>query len=546
MHPKNLPRKTVLVTTILLLLASPLFTLQAASFDLTQTSEYNQFVHTYYDTPQGNITYLDKPIFPVHLNESQIPIGGNWTISCPLEAGHNYRIFLYGKWASVTTTSSTAKTDYDLYVYNPQGALEASRTEAAGVIEYITSGNSEYFTPKHTGNYTFLIKNDARESSGAEPATFMIIENIECNKWYTVPIEGKNPDSTSRLRTTWAYEFTTVNDTYVEVHLEVPSSLDMYEARLYLMTEVRSPTTRADTLPTEQGLYGVESSSKIGGYNFDTNGSSRGVSYASCPARGQDMTLNHTSGGGTNHYYLVLIGEEGTGDVKLLIKTIFRNITLSQVGAISKVLPDTPVNLSYKTDSSNVEAANLTYTTDNWVTSKTIRMLVSGQTCNATIPGQLAGTTVKYIIHAIDTIRNSMQTSGSFSVKAQPTLTIDVAEETVFTGQNITVTGMMTPAAENAVVTLTFFSSKETQTVNCPVNSDGTFSGTYAPTSEGQWAVLANAPETKSTWAVDSAQYVVTVKEMPLYQKYATYIAAALIIMLFVGGAIYFLKFNGK
>ena len=119
MQTKHLPRKLAITTITLIILASPLFTLNAASFDLTTTNEYTQFVHTYYNTPQGNITYLDKPTFPVYLNETQIPIGGNWTISCPLKANHNYRIFCYGKWASVTQTQSTAKTDYDLYVIQP-------------------------------------------------------------------------------------------------------------------------------------------------------------------------------------------------------------------------------------------------------------------------------------------------------------------------------------------------------------------------------------------------------------------------------------------
>jgi hypothetical protein len=359
MHTKQLPHKLAITTITLIILTSPLFTLYAASFDLTTTNEYKQFVHTYYNSQQGNITYLDKPIFRVYLNDSQVPIGGNWTISCPLKAGHNYRVFCYGKWASVTTTQSTAKTDYDIFVYNPSGNLEASHTEAAGVTETITTANSGFFTPQTSGNYTFLIKNDARESSGAEQATFMIIENLETNQWYTIPIDGKAQDSTSKLETTQAYEFTTTNDTYVEVYVDVPNTLDMYEARLYLMTDTNSPITSTSQLPTESGLYGTQSGS-IGGYNFNTNASSRGVSYSSCSVRGQDMILNFTSTTETNHYYLVLLGEEGAGDVKLLIKTIFRDITLTQVGSVVKVYPNTPIELKYVTDSSKLEKGNLT------------------------------------------------------------------------------------------------------------------------------------------------------------------------------------------
>ncbi|HSV49352.1 MAG TPA: hypothetical protein VLH35_03470 [Candidatus Acidoferrales bacterium] len=545
MHTRNLARKVAVHTIALIILLSPLFTLQATSFNLTQTNEYNQFVHTYYNSPQGNITYLDKPIFPVYLNDSQIPIGGNWTISCPLEAGHNYRVFCYGKWASVTSTSSTAKTDYDIYVYNPSGNLETSHTEAAGVIESITSENGAFFTPKNSGNYTFVIKNDARESAGAEQATFMIIENIECNQWYTIPIEGKASDSSSNPKTTRAYEFTTTNVSFVEVYIDVPNTLDMYEARLYLMTDTNSPTINAVALPTETGLYGT-ATGNIGGYNFDTNASSRGVSYASCASRGQNMALNYTTSTGTNHYYLVLMGEEGTGDVELLIKTIFSNITLTQINKIGKVHPDTAIDFAFATDSSNLAAANLTYSTDNWATTENKPMVVSGQTCNASIPGQTAGANVQYKVDAVDVVKNTISASGSYSVKAQPTLSINRIGEQAYTGDNITVTGTMMPTDEAAMVTITFFSSTETQTVSCQVQPDGTFSGSYAPGTTGNWAVLANVAETTSTWAVDSSQQVVTVKEMPLYQRYATYIAVGLILALFIGGSLYFFKFSGK
>jgi hypothetical protein len=541
----NLQQKVTINAIILILLVSPLFISQVTSFDLTQTNEYNQFVNTYYNSPQGNITYLDKPIFPVYLNDTQIPIGGNWTVSCPLKAGHNYRVFCYGKWASVTSTSSTAKTDYDIYVYNPSGSLETSHTDAAGVIEYITSDDETFFTPKNSGNYTFLIKNDARESAGAEQATLMIIESIECNQWYTIPIEGKADDSTSNPKTTAAYEFTTTNVSYVEVYIDVPDTLDMYEARLYLMTDEKSPIINSVTVPTESGLYGTVTGN-VGGYNFDTNASSRGVSYASCSSSGQNMILNYTASTGTNHYYLVLIGEEGTGNIEFLFKTIFSNITLSQVKTIGKVYPNTTVDLAFVTDSSKLAAANLTYSVDNWATTEKKTMAISNQICNASIPGQMAGVTVQYKVDAIDVVKNTMSASGSYSVKAQPTLNITLPEEMAYTGENITVMGTITPVDDETMVILTFFSSTETQTVSCQVKQDGTFIGGYAPGTAGDWAVLANVAETSSTWAVDSSQQVVTVKDMPLYQRYATYIAVGLILALFIGGSLYFLKFSGK
>ena len=85
--------------------------------------------------------------------------------SAPLQAGHNYHVYCYGAWVNI---SSAAKTDYDIYVYDPQGNLESSHTEAAGFPEHLgTTTNDALFTPNQSGNYSFVIKNDPRESQGA-------------------------------------------------------------------------------------------------------------------------------------------------------------------------------------------------------------------------------------------------------------------------------------------------------------------------------------------------------------------------------------------
>lgn len=68
-------------------------------------------------------------MFPVQISDNQIRIGENWTIICPLQIGHNYHIYFYG---SYVDTSSTAKTDYNVYVYDPEGNLESSHTQSAG------------------------------------------------------------------------------------------------------------------------------------------------------------------------------------------------------------------------------------------------------------------------------------------------------------------------------------------------------------------------------------------------------------------------------
>ena len=170
-------------------------------------------------------------MFPVLINSSQIAIGENWTIICPLQANHNYHIYCYGAWIN---TSSTAKTDYDFYVYDPEGNLVSTHTESAGLPPHLgTTVNEPLFTPTQSGNYSFVIINNPVDSQGAQQATFMIIENLQCDQWYTTYIEGTN-DGNSTFYTNWAYEFVT-NASHVELYVNVPQTLDMYEARLYLM-----------------------------------------------------------------------------------------------------------------------------------------------------------------------------------------------------------------------------------------------------------------------------------------------------------------------
>jgi hypothetical protein len=254
MHRKtNLWPEGASLIVIIVLIISPLFLAQASGLQLTTTSEYTRYVHTYVNSSFGNYTLVEKPIFPVMINNSQIQIGANWTIICPLQEGHNYHVYIYGAWVN---TSSTAKTDYDIYVYNPQGTLESSHTEAAGLPEHLgTTANDALFTPEQTGNYSFVIKNDARESQGVQQATFMAIENLECNKWYTSAVDGKYDNNLHGFHTSWSFEFVT-NESKVELYVKVPETLDMYEARLYLMNNAQSPSINSVPLPFELGLYG--------------------------------------------------------------------------------------------------------------------------------------------------------------------------------------------------------------------------------------------------------------------------------------------------
>jgi hypothetical protein len=59
-------------------------------------TEYQRYVHNCYTESLGNFTYVEKPVFPVLIANNSVPIGQNYTIVCPLQAGHSYHVYCYG------------------------------------------------------------------------------------------------------------------------------------------------------------------------------------------------------------------------------------------------------------------------------------------------------------------------------------------------------------------------------------------------------------------------------------------------------------------
>ncbi|HTY75850.1 MAG TPA: hypothetical protein VMD05_09840 [Candidatus Nanoarchaeia archaeon] len=541
MHRSSYLTKAVVIAIFIMVILTPLCISASYGLQLTNTSEYSNNVFTIINSPRGNYTYITKPIFPVMINDSQIALGENWTIICPLQANHNYHIYCYGDWINI---SSQAKTDYDFKVYDPNGNLVSSHTQSAGFPPHLgTTTVDPLFTPTLSGNYSFVIINNPLNSQGAQQATFMIIENLQPNQWYTSYVEGRI-DHGSSLYTIRAYEFVT-NATQIELFVQVPYSLDIYEARLYLMNNAQSQLLLSYPLPWEPGLYGNLSGSS-GGYNFDSTGY-RGVSYASCEYMGQDLILNYTpSSTGLNLYHLVLIGEQGSGNASILMKTDFENQTLTALATPARVFPGNLTQISYTSGNDTLKSAQLTYTIDNWTTAKTVAMIVNNQTINATIPAQSLGSLVQYQINATDVLMNTLVTSGNFTVKEQPTLNISAVKDEIKLGENITIVGNLTPNNNDSTVQVQFADANSTQSVNCTASGNGTFVASFKPGTSGLWAILATSPETPTSYRCDSLQLTEMVAEPPIYVRYSLFITIALVAIVAVGGVVYFVKFREK
>lgn len=484
---KKLRRKLIAEVSLFFLILSYYAT---ASESLTMTAKVSAQPSVPYKL--GNWTYVSKPVLPLKINASQIPIGANWTYFYALNANHTYQVYFYGEW--INYDPDYPKTDYDVFVYNPSGELESYHTEAAGLPEHLgTTVDQPFFTPKQTGNYSFLIKNDPRESQGAEEGTFMLIENIEPNRWHQRYLIGKVNDQPVE-NTTWAYEFNTTSR-HIEVWIDVPDALDMYEARLYLManpSKGMGDLLNAMPLAWEPGLYS-EVSGDYGGYNLDSRGFRNTDAMASSEFPGEDMLINYTFPyEGNILYHLVLIAEDGVGSLNFTVKTDFEAPSLSVENPIDQAYSNNETTITARvSDEFGLKRVLLNYTIDDWATwTSTVMSASQNQTYVGTIAGQPAGVTVKYKILAADIADNNAEVQRSYVVKNPTNVSIILSNSTIYYGENITVTGLISPSG--ATVTLNYTVDGVVVSKSLSTNSSGFFNDVYLPNQTGLWTVLAS------------------------------------------------------
>jgi hypothetical protein len=477
---------------------------------------------------QNEETYINKPVYPVKINASQIPIGSNWTLVYNLQANTTYHAYCYGKWIN---NGSEPKTDYDIYAYNPLGELESYHTEAAGLPEHLgNNATYPFFTPKYSGNYSFVIRNDPRESQATEAASFMLIQHVETNEWYQQFIQGKVNDLPVE-NTSWAVEFMTASKN-VEVKIQVPDTLDMYEARLYLManpSQSKGVKLNNVSLAWEPGLYGNRSGA-FGGYNLNSK-EYRGLAYASCEYPGQDMLINYTSpNDGESLYHLVFIGEMGQGNINFVVKTDFQGPSIDVINPPQNVFPQQQVNMTFRVNGkTELKQVLMQYSNDKWNTSETAP-IISNQTNTyiGAISEQPAGTRIVYNITITDVVDNEAQYQNSYVVK-YATITNCTLKTKVWTlGRNTTISGFIQPAAGNLAIKVTFIphnGSIVEKLVHTLAN--GTFFANFSPNATGKWTVQAVCLENDLYFGSESDVIDVSVvPESDFFGGYSMYLYA--------------------
>jgi hypothetical protein len=524
-HASRICRKTAVVLVLMLAAFIPSRFLIILSV-VEGLSESDTYVHDFVDVPPfGNWTFVEKPMFPVYLNQSQIPVGANWTVVYPLTANKSYHVYCYGEWVDYGSNPST---DYDMYVYNPLGQLEGYHTESAGLPEHLgTTVDEPFFVPKYSGNYSFVIRNDLRESNASQPATLMTIEDVECNKWHEVVIEGKE-NNAPIFNTSWAFEFVTESP-HIEVWVKVPETLDMYEARLFLMSNPEAgmgEMLNLVPLAWEQGLYG-EISGIYGGYNLESK-EFGGLASASCEFYGEDMLVNYTSPlHGKSLCHLVLIGEDGTGKIKFLVKTEFGNACLKPVDLPLQVYPDNETTLTFASNITDLTNATLYYSVNDWKNLTALNMqLIDNRTSMAAIPGQPAGTTVKYKAEAADVLENVLTYNGSYTVKYASQLNLTLKTDAIFMGENITVNGLVMPPSDNVSITLIYTSTNGTFQQTAYAIANGSFTASFRPPAEVDWHVQAVFEGNNMLYGSSSLSLKFKVDPPSIFSQYSMYIYA--------------------
>ncbi|MFH0748614.1 MAG: LamG-like jellyroll fold domain-containing protein [Candidatus Bathyarchaeota archaeon] len=451
---------------------------------------------SHWDYHSGRWEFINKPGFPVNIPRDFIQLGENYTYVYTLDNDSVYHIYFYGNW----TNPQGSHTDYDVYVFGPSGHLESTHTESAGLLEHLgTTVDDPFFKPKTDGNYSFLIINDDKESQNAESGSFMLIEHLEVNTKYSETLFMQGPNELTAVpqyHTIWVYEFNS-SSKRIQIPIDVPTSLDMYEARLYLMA---NPTQNLGShllgapIAWEPGLY-ADRSQEVGGFNSDPTGY-RGNTFDSCEYNGQTMLLNYTSPyDGNLLYHLVFIAESGYGYLNFTIRT---DTTLPSLAVLKPkvVLAGSNTSiLAIANDSySGIESVNLLFSTNNGNSWNSIAMVeVQSRTYKSTVPGQTAGTTVIYKVIAEDYAGNQVLDEGTYQCKNASNINLSAVASQLSGSGNLNLTGTVVPGTLNNTIMIQYVSPLgKTITRISTTDSLGHFSDTYLPDTSGTWRISAS------------------------------------------------------
>ena len=484
-------------------------------------SAMNEWLDT---DPSERTSTVNKPVDPVFINTGNdsivIPIGESWDFIYNLKSGRRYHIFLVGDWIH---NESTPMTDYDIYTFRPSGAPLSTHTESAGLPEQVsTDDNHQYFVPDQTGDYTFRIVNDERDSQNTETAILMLLEHIDVNTEYSQFLEGRDTDDNEVLYTGWAYEFNT-SAPEIRVFVDVPSLLDMYEARLYAMADPESEigySLYGIGAPIGDFFEGFSGDHEgFGGFNTYSQGVRNIDAMDSGEYSGQDLEFTFTTPGtfvnGSNvYYYLVLIAEHNQGTVDFVVQTDFAPPVISlldppEVGVEGEA---TEIRVTIE-DETEIEEVWIEYSTDGGETwsDEEFAERIEGYSCD--LDSLRAGDYVEYVVYAKDAFGNVGSLESGFMVKKTIIIEGRVANKNVYADEDARIT--VSSNLDSAPIILQFINGETVRNISSTTAEDGSLSYSFTPTLLGDWSFRAiyEGSETEFLAASDYANFTVESRE---------------------------------
>jgi hypothetical protein len=168
-------------------------------------------------------------------------------------------------------------------------------------------------------------------------------------------------------------------------------------------------------------------------------------------------------------------------------------------------------------------------------------MEISNLTCKAVIPGQIAGTSVSYVVTAHDLLENTLVVNGSFSVKYDSTINLTQIPTEARPGENITVAGSFSPGVEGIPITVYLSSDNESKKTVCYTTGNGTFTAEVTPDTVGAWVVYAGFNGSSSIREGESTIVTIQVDE-PMLSKYSYYIFGAVGAVIAIGMGLFVRK----
>ncbi len=442
-----------------------------------------------------NSIYLDDKMLPVFIAEDEIPLGEEMLVFCPLVAGKIYHIYLIGDWLDF----ENPVTDYDVIVYDPYNVKMLEATESAGLPEQIyTDHFRQFFIPEMSGVHKFVIKNDESDSEKAESAIFMIMEHIELNKGYATVIQGRSPGVYTYEGSIYykCFEFDT-EEPFFQVHLDVPDSLEMYEARLYRMAshEKDIGLEIAGIMVPPWAFLEGERTNGFGGFDYKhkSNITRDPELISSCEDFGVDMYINYgdleSEPEDTVFYYLVLLAEFGQGEATLYVKTDTSSPSLELIEPHGDLVAgrESIFKVEVTSDREIVEVW-MDYTIDGWKNSETCSLSIEGEYWTCKVPSFDFGDKLQYMVYAKNNLGNIGEEYGEKEVKKEVDLSIELSGDRINAGETITIQG--STSVHNSSLELFYVQGSSTKSYKIKTNSI-TFQHKFVPNKIGEWSVYA-------------------------------------------------------